>query len=70
MLQKTTFCIKNFKILRPKVTKNIKNLCKKFCEYPHRFVESNKRMKSPVQQLKNNLISIFQECQVTITLLL
>ncbi len=29
---KTTFCHFNFKILRLKVTKNIKNLRKKFCE--------------------------------------
>ena len=33
---KTTFCLSNLKILRPKVTKNIKNFRKKFCEFPHR----------------------------------
>ena len=30
---KTTFSHCNLKILRPKVTKNIKNLCKKVCEF-------------------------------------
>jgi len=30
---KTTFSHYNLKILRPKVTKNIKNLHKKFCEF-------------------------------------
>ena len=33
---KTTFCLNNLKILRPKVTKNLTNLRKKFCEFPHR----------------------------------
>jgi hypothetical protein len=33
---KTTFSHCNLKILRPKVTKNIKNLRKKFCEFPPR----------------------------------
>jgi len=38
---KTTFNYYNLKILRPKGTKNIKNFCKKFCEFPPRaFVES------------------------------
>ena len=31
-VSKTTFCLNNLKILRPKVTKNIKNLRKNFCE--------------------------------------
>jgi len=30
---KTTYSHYNLKILRPKVTKNIKNLCKKFCVF-------------------------------------
>ena len=33
---KTTFCLNNVKILRPKVRKNLTNLHKKFCEFPHR----------------------------------
>ncbi len=33
---KTTYTHNNPKILRPKVTKNIKNLHKKFCEFPPR----------------------------------
>ena len=33
---KTTFSLKNLKILRPKVTKNLTNLLKKFCEFPPR----------------------------------
>jgi len=32
---KATFSHYNLKILRPEVTKNIKNLCKKFCEFRH-----------------------------------
>jgi len=32
---KTTFSLNNLKILRPKVTKNLKNLLEKFCEFPH-----------------------------------
>jgi len=35
---KTTFSFKNLKILRPKVTKNLMNLIKKFCEFPPRFI--------------------------------
>jgi len=31
---KTTYSHYNLKILRPKVKKNIKNLRKKFCEFP------------------------------------
>jgi len=30
---KTTFSLKNLKILRPKNTKNVTNLLKKFCEF-------------------------------------
>jgi len=33
---KTTFSHYNLKILRPKVTKNVKDLLKKFCEFPPR----------------------------------
>jgi len=33
---KTTYTHYNLKILRPKVTKNIKNLRKKFCKFPPR----------------------------------
>ncbi len=36
---KTTFSHFNLKILRPKVTKNIKNLLKKSCEFPPRLLE-------------------------------
>ena len=32
---KTDFCLNNFKILRPKVKKNLTNLRKNFCEFPH-----------------------------------
>ena len=32
---KTTFCLINLKILRPKVTENLMNLHKKFCEFLH-----------------------------------
>ncbi len=32
---KTTFSLNNLKILRPKVTKNLMNMHKKFCKYPH-----------------------------------
>ncbi len=35
---KTTKTHCNLKIWRPKVTKNIKNLHKKFCEFPPRFL--------------------------------
>jgi len=34
---KATFSHYNLKILRPQVTKNIKNLHKKFCEFPPWF---------------------------------
>ena len=33
---KTTFCLNNLKILRPKATKNLRNFLKNFCEFPHR----------------------------------
>jgi hypothetical protein len=33
---KTTFSLNNLKILRSKVTKNLTNLLKKFCEFPPR----------------------------------
>ncbi len=36
---KTTFIQYNLKILRPKVTKNMKNLHKKFCEFPPRSLK-------------------------------
>ena len=32
---KTSFCLNNLKIVMPKVMKNITNLRKKFCEFPH-----------------------------------
>jgi hypothetical protein len=35
---KTTFSHYNLKILRPKVTKNIKNLLKKFCKFQSRLI--------------------------------
>ncbi len=35
---KTTYIHYNLKILRPKVTKNIKNLRRKFCEFPPRVL--------------------------------
>jgi len=38
---KTTFSHFNLKILRPKVTKNLKNLRKKFCESPPRAEGDN-----------------------------
>ncbi len=37
---KTTYNDYNLKILRPKVKKNIKNLRKKFCEFPPRRITS------------------------------
>ena len=51
---KTTFCLNNLKILRPKVTKNIKNLRKKFCEYPHSRASSKS---------KYNLVSLLSHSQ-------
>jgi len=36
----TTYSHYNLKILRPKVTKNIKNLSKKFCEFPPRSLRT------------------------------
>jgi len=39
---KTTFSDFNLKILRPKVTKNLTNFRKKFCEFPPRDLK--KRM--------------------------
>ncbi len=33
---KSTLSLSNLKILRPKVTKNLMNLCKMFCEFPPR----------------------------------
>ncbi len=33
---KSTLCLNNLKIIRPKVTKNLTNLHKKFCESPPR----------------------------------
>jgi len=33
---KSTLSLNNLKILRPKVIKNLKNFCKKFCEFPPR----------------------------------
>jgi len=36
---KTTLSLNNFKILRPKVMKNLTNLLKKFCEFPPRIVK-------------------------------
>jgi hypothetical protein len=35
---KNTLSLNNLKILRPKVMKNIKNLRKRFCEFPPRFL--------------------------------
>jgi len=37
----TTFSHYNLKILMPKVTKNITNFCKKFCEFPPSRVREN-----------------------------
>jgi len=34
---KSTFSHYNLKILKPGVTKNLTNLLKKFCEFPHNF---------------------------------
>ncbi len=39
---KSTLSLNNLKILRPKVTKNLTNLPKKFCEFPPRFVLTTK----------------------------
>jgi len=49
---KTTFIHYNLKILRPKVTKNIKNLRKKFCEFRPRgkrifFISLKLKLKNP-----------------------
>jgi len=40
---KTTFSHYNLKILRPRVTKNLTNFCKKFCEFPPRLVNEGDR---------------------------
>jgi len=34
---KSTLNLNNLKILRPKATKNLKDMCKKFCESPPSF---------------------------------
>jgi len=36
---KSTLSLKNLKILRPKVTKNLTNMPKKFCEFPPRAIK-------------------------------
>jgi len=54
---KTTFSCYNLKILRPKVTKNLTNLRKKFCEFPPWF---------PVRALNLYLISLDQYYNQTI----
>jgi len=55
---KTTFSHSNLKILRPKVTKNIKNLRKKFCEFRPSFVTIDfslfLRWKSLAEKIGNN----------------
>ncbi len=38
---KSNLSLKNLNILRPKVTKNLKNFCKKFCEYLPRHVRKS-----------------------------
>ena len=48
---KTTFRVNNLKILRPKVTKNIKNLSKKFCEFPPRNVQNENNNTSDQNEL-------------------
>jgi len=39
---KSTLSLNNLKILRPKVTKNLTNLGKKFCEFPPRHFRAQK----------------------------
>jgi len=48
---KITFNLKNLKILRPKVKKNLMNLIKKFCEFQPRCISeiSDIRLTSIVQ---------------------
>jgi hypothetical protein len=41
---KSTLSLNNLKILRPKVTKNLTNLHKKFCESPPRFLKRKTRI--------------------------
>ncbi len=52
---KTTFSLNNLKILRPKVTKNLTNLLKKFCEFSPRAVSYNRVrlcLQNPPQKYK------------------
>ena len=54
---KSTLSLNNLKILKPKVTKNLKNLRKKFCESPPRsLIELNlgKRCVSPATTFNMN----------------
>jgi len=48
---KSTLSLNNFKILRPKVTENIANLCKKFCESPPRALRKYKECHTDVTQI-------------------
>jgi len=57
---KTTLSHYNLKILRPKVTKNIKNLYKKFCECPPRILQVHK-----FDSTKSNQ-RVLQVCNLTI----
>jgi len=41
---KTTYSHYNIKILRPKNTKNIKNLPKNFCEFPPRSLKTQMKL--------------------------
>jgi len=59
---KTTLNLKNLKILRSKVTKNLTNLPKKFCEFPP---SSLIRMKE--EKLTNKLEIMLFSCAVVIT---
>ncbi len=52
----STFCPYNLKILRPKVTKNLTNLLKKFCEFS-----------SGSQSYKRNLV--FKKSKLVLNLL-
>jgi len=42
---KSTLNLNNLKIFRHKVTKNLTNLTKKFCEFPARFLKTGEREK-------------------------
>ncbi len=54
---KSTLSLNNFKILRPKVKKNLTNLGKKICEFPPRAFSIIKAAHEHVDEIDSECVS-------------